>query len=123
MTAKIFTGIGGKTDSEEVNRDYESSTRFDKVHVGKLGVYFRDGFKTRFMDYSLIERVFIRVQEVNLKTCCGGSTTEYYRLVFVSDGHEICNTISENGKAMDEALVLIHQNAPQIAIGYIDNNK
>ena len=118
MAAKVFTGISGKTDSAEINSDYENSTKFGKVQVGKLGVYFRDGFKIRFMDYALLERVFIRVQEVNLKTCCGGSTTEYYRLVFVSDGREICNAISENGKAMEEALALIHENAPQIAIGY-----
>ena len=69
MASRVFAGINGKADSAEVNRDYENSTRFDKVQVGKLGVYFRDGFRIRFMDYSLLERVFIRVQEVNLKTC------------------------------------------------------
>ena len=118
MNTKVFTGINGKVDSVEVNSDYGNSTRFDKVQVGKLGVYFRDGFRIRFMDYSLLERVFIRVQEVNLKTCCGGSTSEYYRLVFVSGGREIGNALSENEKAMNEALALIHENAPQLAIGY-----
>ena len=118
MNTKVFTGINGKVDSAEVNSDYENSTRFDKVQVGKLGVFFRDGFKIRFMDYSLLERVFIRVQEVNLKTCCGGSTSAYYRLVFVSGGNEIGNALSENEKAMNEALALIHENAPQLTIGY-----
>ena len=118
MAAKVFTGINGKVDSAEVNSDYENSTRFDKVQVGKLGIYFRDGFKIRFMDYSLLERVFIRVQEVNLKTCCGGSTSAYYRLVFVSGGREIGEVFSENEKALDAALALIHENAPYIAIGY-----
>ena len=69
MDLKVFSGINGKTDASEVNSDYESSVKLDKVQVGKLGVYFRDGFKIRFMDYALLERVFIRVQEVNLKTC------------------------------------------------------
>ena len=120
MASKIFTGIHGKTDSAEINRDYENSVKFDKVYVGQLGVYFRDGFKIRFIDYSLLERVFIRVQEVNLKTCCGGSTSEYYRLVFVSGGSEIGNVMSENEKAMDEALALIHKNAPELAIGFTE---
>ena len=75
------------------------------------------------MDYSLLERVFIRVQEVNLRTCCGGSTSAYYRLVFVSGGSEIGNVMSENEKAMEEALVLIRENAPQIAIGYPKNSR
>ena len=69
MAAKVFTGISGKTDSAEINRDYENSVKLDKVRLGQLGVFFRDGFKIRFMDYSLLERVFIRVQEVNLRTC------------------------------------------------------
>ena len=118
MAAKVFTGISGQTDSPEISRDYENSTKLDKVYVGKLGVFFRDGFKIRFMDYSLLERVFIRVQEVNLRTCCGGSTSAYYRLVFVSGGRETANVMSENEKAMEEALALIHENASQIAIGY-----
>ena len=119
MAAKVFVGINGKVESDEVIRDFEDSTKLDTVYVGKLGVYFRDLLKIRFMDYSLLERVFIRVQEVNLKTCCGGSTGIYYRLVFAAGGREICDVPSENGKAMDEALALIRENAPEIAIGFV----
>lgn len=114
---KTFYGIDGKTESAEVNMDYEQAEKFDNVRVGKLGVFFRDGLKTRFMAYSLLERVFIRINEVNLKTCCGGSTGAYYRLVFVSGGSEVCHALSENEKAMDEALSAISRNAPDVAIG------
>jgi len=38
--------------------------------------------------------------------------------VFVAGGSEICDVISENEKAMDDALALIHENAPHIAIGF-----
>ena len=69
MSAKTFSGINGKTDTAEVNADYEHAEKFDKVRVGKLGVFFRDGLKLRFMAYALLERVFIRINEVNLKTC------------------------------------------------------
>ena len=119
MTVREFVGINGRVDSAEVLRDFESSTKLDRVYIGKRGVFFRELLKMRFLDYSLLERVFIRVQEVNLKTCCGGSSTVYFRLVFVAGGNEICDVPSENEKAMNEALVLIHKNAPDIAIGFV----
>ena len=118
MAEKKFAGINGAVASPEVSADYEAAAEFDKVKVGKLGVYFRDGFKTRFMDYTLLERVFIRIQEVNGRMCCGNTVFAYYRLVFVVDGKEIADTISEDEKAMDDALALIKANAPaSLAIG------
>lgn len=117
MAEKKFAGIGGTVSSPEITADHESAREFDKVKVGRLGVYFRDGFKLRFMDYSLLERVFIRIQEVNGRMCCGSTVFAYYRLVFVAGGKEIADTISENEKAMDEALAMIKENAPGLAIG------
>ena len=43
MASRVFTGISGQTDSPEISRDYENSTKLDKVHVGKLGVFTRGG--------------------------------------------------------------------------------
>lgn len=119
MADKKFAGINGVVDTAEVNADYESAVVFDKVRVGKLGVYYRDMLKTRFMDYSLLERVFIRVQAVNGRMCCGTANFEYYRLVFVVDGKEIGDVISENAKATDDALALIAENAPNVKIGFV----
>lgn len=117
MAEKKFAGINGTVESPEVTADYEAAQIFDKVRVGKLGTYFRDGFKTRFMDYKLLERVFIRIQEVNGRMCCGNTVFSYFRLVFVVNGKEIADLISENEKAMDDALALIKENAPGVAIG------
>ncbi len=118
MAEKKFAGIKGPVISPELSADYESARTFDKVKVGNLGVYYRDGFRIRFMDYSLLERVFIRIQEVNGRMCCGNTIFAYYRLVFVADGREIGDAISENERAMDEALALIKELAPtSVAIG------
>lgn len=119
MAEKIFAGLNGKIDSDEVRRDFESSTKLDTVYVGKLGVFFREGFKTRYIAYVLVERAFIRVQEVNLKTCCGGSSTVYFKLVFVSGGKEAAFALSENESAMKQALELIGERAPSVATGYV----
>ena len=117
MAEKKFAGINGAVTDAAVEADFEAAARFDKVKVGKLGVYYKDGFKTRFMDYKLLDRVFIRIQEVNGKLCCGNTVLQYFRLVFVKDGKEIADVISENEKALDEALALIAVNAPTLKIG------
>ncbi|MBQ8217429.1 MAG: hypothetical protein IJZ91_05640 [Oscillospiraceae bacterium] len=118
MAEKKFTGINGTVIDALVEADFEQAPQFDKVKVGKLGVYFKDGFKTRYLEYGLIERAFIRVQEVNGKLCCGNTILQYFRLVFVKDGKEFVDVISENEKAMDEALALIAANAPSVKIGF-----
>lgn len=118
MSEKKFVAINGTVSLPEVSADYGAAPRFDHVKVGKLGVYFRDGFKLRFLDYTLLERVFIRVQEVNGRLCCGSTIFTYYRLVFVVDGKELCDVLSENERAMFDALALIKANAPSsLAIG------
>lgn len=117
MAEKKFAGVAGAVDSPEVAADYGDAQTFDKVRVGRLGVYFKDGLKTRYIPYDFMERAFIRIQEVNGRMCCGSTVFAYYRLVFVHDGKEYADLISEDEKAMDEALALIAQRAPAVAIG------
>ena len=119
MAEKKFAGLNGIVETAEVSRDYEAAPVFDKVRVGRLGVYFRDGFKTRFLDYPSLERVFIRVQAVNGRMCCATANFEYYRLVFVRGGKEIADAMSEKEKEMDAALARIHEMAPALAIGFV----
>ena len=119
MAEKKFAGLNGSVESPEVGRDYESAQVFDRVREGRLGVYFRDGFKTRFLDYPSLERVFIRVQAVNGRLCCGTANFEYYRLVFVRGGEEIADVMSEKEKETAAALACIHEMAPGIAIGFV----
>ena len=118
MAEKKFAGVNGVVVSQDVSADYEGAKAFDKVRVGDLGVYFRDGLKTRYIPYDYLERVFIRIQEVRGKMCCGQTIFAYYRLVFVHEGKEYADVISESEKAMDEALALIAQKAPDLAIGF-----
>ncbi len=117
MAERKFSGVDGAVSSPELTADYEAASRFDKVRVGKLGVYFRDGLKSRYIPYSFLERVFIRIHEVDGKLCCGSTVFHYFRLVFVHDGQEYADVMSECEKAMDDALSLIASRAPELAIG------
>lgn len=117
MAEKKFAGVSGTVDSVEVNTDYSEAQAFDKVKVGRLGLYFKEGLRTRFVPYDYLERVFIRINEVNGKLCCGSTTFAYFRLILVHEGKEIADIISENEKALDEALALIAKRAPAVAIG------
>ena len=119
MAGKRFVGINGAISSEAICADYESAESFDKIRVGKQGVYSREGFRIRFLSYGDFERVFIRIHEVNGKLCCGKAVFQYFRLVFVRGGKEFADLISENEKAMDQALARIAELSPATAIGFV----
>ena len=117
MASKKFRGINGTVELPEVAADFESAQRFDSVWIGDLGVYYKDGFKTVYLAYSEMERAFIRIQEVNGKLCCGNTVFAYSRLVFVVNGKEYPSVMNENENAFDDALKLIAEKAPGLAIG------
>ena len=117
MAEKKFSTMNGTAETPELNADYENAGAFDRLRVGNLGVYFRDGFKTRFIPYEYIDRAFIRIQQTHARMCCGHTNFDYYRLVFVHDGKEFIDYLSENEKAMDDALSEIASHG--VATGYL----
>lgn len=119
MSDKKFTTPSGVVTDAGIAADFDSAQRFDKVLVGSLGVYYRDGFKTKYVPYADLERAFIRVQEVNGRMCCGKAVFHYFRLVFVVGGKEWGDVISEDEKATDDALAEIARRSPATAIGYV----
>lgn len=119
MAEKKFASPSGAVTDSAVAADFERAERFDKVLVGEKGVYYRDGFKTKYVPYDLLERAFIRVQEVNGRMCCGKAVFHYFRLVFVVGGKEWGDVISEDEKATDDALAAIAKRSPATAIGFV----
>ena len=51
MAEKKFAGVNGAVETAETSADFESAKVYDKLRVGELGVYFRDGLKTRYIPY------------------------------------------------------------------------
>ncbi len=119
MSEKKFHSPAGAVTGGAVQADFESAARFDKAFVGALGVYYRDGFKTKYVPYPSLERAFIRIQEVNGRFCCGKAVFAYYRLVLVVDGKEWGDIMSEDEKAMDDALAAIAARSSATAIGFV----
>lgn len=119
MAEKKFYSPAGLVTDTAVDADYESAGKFDKALVGAMGVYYRDGFKTKYVPYSALERAFIRIQEVNGRFCCGKAVFAYYRLVLVVNGKEWGDIMSEDEQAMDEALAEIARRSPATAIGFV----
>lgn len=115
--AKNFNDISGKRDAELLQADYDSARRFENVYVGDVGVYYRDGFRIKHIPYDYMERVFLRIQEVNGKMCCGSTVFAYFRLVFICGGKEIADAICENEAAYRAALEAIKEKAPGLKFG------
>ncbi len=122
MADKKFSGPAEGLDPAALTADYESAQLFDKLRVGRLAVYYRDGFRIKAIPYSKMERAFIRVQQVRGRLCCGETTFVYFRMVFLVDGKEICDNISEDEKLMDAALAKIHEMAPDVPVGLPEKN-
>ena len=107
MAEKKFAGVQGTIESAEISADFEQAAVFEKLRVGEKGVYFRDGLRMRFLPYDYIDRAFIRVQETRSRMCCGQANFNYFRVVFVHDGKEFADYMSEKEKEMDDALAAI----------------
>ena len=107
MAEKKLAGLNGPVDAPEVIADYESAKLFDKLRVGTLGVYYRDGLKMKYIPYAYVDRAFIRVQETRGRMCCGSANWNYFRIVFVHGEKEFANYMSEKEKDMDNALAEI----------------
>ena len=118
MAEKKFTGPVQGQDLSALSADYEKAEIFDRLRVGDLAVYYRDGFRIKAVPYSRMERAFIRVQQVRGRMCCGETAFLYFRIVFLVDGKEIADNMSEDEKAMDAALARIHEKAPQVPVGF-----
>ena len=116
MAEKKFAGLKGPVESVEVCADYESAENFQALRVGRLGVYYREGFKTRFFGYEELDRAFLRAQEVRGRMCCGQAFFAYFRMVLVADGKEYDYAMSENEQLMRNALAAIHAAAPELPV-------
>ena len=119
MAEKRFSGPVEGMDPAALAADYERAERFDKLRVGALAVYYRDGFRVKAVPYAKMQRAFIRVQQVRGKLCCGQAFFDYFRMVFLVDGKEICDNVSEDEKAMDAALAKIREMAPELPVGVV----
>ena len=117
MAEKKFAGLRGPVEDAAVGADFESAQNFEALRVGKLGVYYREGFKTRFFSYEELERAFLRVQEVRGRMCCGQAYFAYFRMVLVAGGREYDYAMSEKEQLMRDALAAIAENAPALPIG------
>ena len=117
MADRKFAGLNGPVESEAVSADYEAAQSFEALRVGKLGVYYREGFKTRFFAYEELERAFLRAQEVRGRMCCGQAYFAYFRMVLVAGGREYDYAMSEKEQLMRDALAAIAANAPALPVG------
>ena len=116
MATKL-SALDGREITEAVSADFEAAQVFEKVRVGALGAYFKSGLRMKYIPYDYVDKAFIRIHEMDGKCCCGSTKFQYFSLVFVKDGKEIIETLSEDEKSMDEALAAIAKSAPSLKIG------
>ena len=115
---KKFSGVKGTVCDAAVNEDYESAMAFEKIRVGKTGVFMPHNLSVKYIPFEYIDNAFVRINEVNGKLCCGNATFYYYRLVLVHGGKEIIDYLTENESTVDAALAEIAKSDERITIGF-----
>ena len=113
---KIVSTYGNPVSAETEN-DFSGAPAFDKLRIGKTGVFFPSGLRMKFLPYDCFDRSYVKVHETNARMCCATTCFEYYRLVFMSGEKCIADYISENKQAMQEALNQLRISAPGITVG------
>lgn len=103
--------------SEEIEKDFEIASQFDKLRIGVEGVYIPAGFKSKFIPYDCFNCCYVKVHETKARMCCATAGFEYYRIVFMKDETCIADYISEDKEAMKAALDKLRTCAPGIKIG------
>ena len=96
--------------------DHSSADRFDPLRVGKLGVYFRRGFRRHFIPFNALEAVVLREQTLLNVPRCGRAIHSYHHLVFVLGEKETGDLISEDRKLFEAAAELIKERACHIEL-------
>jgi hypothetical protein len=119
MAEKRFAGPVEGLDQAALAADYTGAERFDTLRVGSLAVYYRSGLRVKAVPYARMQRAFIRVQQVRGRMCCGQAFFDYFRMVFLVDGKELCDNVSEDEAAMDAALARLHELAPEVPVGIV----
>lgn len=113
-----ITAVKGVTVDDSIREEYENAAAFEKVRVGKTGVFIPHNLSARYIPYSYIESASVITNEI-LGKCCGGGGGRkfvYYRLVLVHDGKMIIDWLTENEEAAVKALAAIAEAAPGIKI-------
>ena len=113
---KIVSTHGNPVPAETEN-DFSGAPAFDKLRIGKTGVFFPSGLRMKFLPYDCFDRSYVKVHETKARMCCATAGFEYYRVVFMSGDKCIADYISENKEAMQEALNQLRASAPRITVG------
>lgn len=113
---KIVSISGSPVTSAQEN-DYSSAPAFDKLRVGKTGVFLPSGFKTKFIPYDCFDRSYVKVHDTKARMCCATTDFEYFRMVFMKGEKCIADFLSENREAMQSALNQLRKSAPGITVG------
>ena len=101
----------------ETENDYRSAPAFDKLRIGKTGVFFPSGLKMLYVPYDSFTRTYVKVHETKARMCCATTGFDYFRIVFMNGEDCIADYLSENEAAMKDALSQLRISATGIAVG------
>lgn len=87
------------TPPEELKAQFDAGHQVGVVCVGKDFLFVRKRFRTYFVAYGDAERIFRRVQTVQVNMCCEQGDLQFDYLVVMLDGKEVLEAQLPGAKA------------------------
>lgn len=92
-------------DSQVLAQEYKSGHEIGVIRLGETCLFFKKGFKTYFISYSDLSRVYRRVLLVPAKMCCGSGDLAVENLVIHNSKDEEVAVIRMPGEKASKILL------------------
>jgi len=103
---------------ENLQKEYASARDLTQVRVGETMLFLRSRLKTYYMPISVVTKAFRRVNLVDVKMACCGSSLPMDSVVVCGGDEEIVELQTGTERISNALLEELKQRCPDIEIGY-----
>ncbi len=114
---KFYPLSNTKLDDTVLNAGYKNAREIGKARLGDDCLFIREKFKTYYVSYNDITRVFRRVVLVPAKMCCGKGDFEIEHIVVCTEAGELAQLQMPGERAGKIMLDELAKKASHAAVG------
>jgi len=105
-------------DADKVKNEYGAARDLTQVRVGETLLFLRSRIKVYYMPLSVITRAFRRVNLVDVKMACCGSSLPMDSVIVCAGDEEVAEFHTGTERISNAMLEELKSKCPDIEIGY-----
>ena len=103
---------------DELKQEYKEGRQIGKICLGQQFFFFRKRFKTIYLPYTKIYRIFRRVQLIDMKMCCSKGQLQLQNIVLSTKKNEDLAMVDlPDEKAALAVIEEMQKRVPEIKVG------